>query len=37
MRRAEEILDRCLSKWLGIIGGESEEAGHPMIQTAMKL
>ncbi len=36
-RRAEEILDRGLAKWLGIIGGESEEAGHPMIQTAMKL
>ena len=26
-RRAEEILDRCLSRWLEIVGGESEQEG----------
>ncbi|MGA2400682.1 MAG: S16 family serine protease [Syntrophobacteraceae bacterium] len=36
-RRAEEILDRGLVKWLGIISGESQEPEPRMIQPAMKL
>jgi ATP-dependent Lon protease len=36
-RRAEEILDRGLLKWLNIISGESEEPEHPMVQPAMKI
>ncbi len=34
--RAEEILDRCLSKWLSIVGGKSEEKAWT-IQPGMKL
>ncbi len=36
-RRAEEILDRCLSKWLNIVEKSKEEPEAPMIQPGMKL
>ncbi len=36
-RRAEEILDRGLLKWLNIITGESEEPEQPMVQPTMKV
>ena len=36
-RRAEEILDRGLLKWLNIITGESEEPEQPMVQPTMKI
>ena len=37
VRRAEEILDRCLSKWLSIVGGISEEEEVLKVLPAMKL
>ncbi len=36
-RRAEEILDRCLSKWLNIVEKSKEEPEAPTIQPSMKL
>ncbi len=36
-RRAEEILDRGLLKWLNIVSGESEQPDHPVPQPAMRL
>jgi len=36
VRRAEEILDRCLSRWLEIVAGESERESLPL-QTGMKM
>ena len=36
-RRAEEILDRCISKWLNIVEKSKEEPAAPMVQPAMKL
>jgi len=36
-RRAEEILDRCLSKWLNIVEKSKEEPEAPMILPGMKL
>jgi ATP-dependent Lon protease len=36
IRRAEEILDRCLSKWLSIVGGKNEQEGRTM-PSGMKL
>jgi ATP-dependent Lon protease len=36
-RRAEEILDRCLSKWLNIVEKSKEEPEAPAIRPGMKL
>ena len=36
IRRAEEILDRCLSKWLSIVEGKSEQEGRTM-RSGMKI
>ena len=36
-RRAEEILDRGLLKWLNIITGQSEEPEHQIVQPTMKI
>jgi ATP-dependent Lon protease len=36
-RRAEEILDRCISKWLNIVEKSKEEPEAPTIQPGMKL
>ena len=36
-RRAEEILDRCISKWLNIVEKSKEEPKAPAIQPCMKL
>ena len=36
-RRAEEILDRCLSKWLNIVEKREEEPEAPAAQSSMKL
>jgi ATP-dependent Lon protease len=36
-RRAEEILDRCLSKWLNIVEKSKEQPEAPTIQPGMKL
>ena len=36
-RRAEEILDRCISKWLNIVEKSQEEPEAPAIQPCMKL
>jgi endopeptidase La len=36
-RRAEEMLDRCISKWLNIVEKSKEEPAAPMAQPAMKL
>jgi hypothetical protein len=36
-RRAEEILDRCISKWLTIVEQSKQEPEAPAAQPCMKL